>query len=131
MHSRKIKFGLAALIPSMMIGAWWVYQSGPVNKASFDRVQKGMTRAEVVNLLGPLGPDKRWEFSDEDQSVVFAIWDGIGCSIDVTFINGKVHEKVLTQISIWQRFDDWWNGRQRLPDGMPRCAAECELWQDS
>src|SRR5437764_728030 len=62
----------------------------PAQSADFDRISKGMTMAEVEEILGEPTSVERVEFDDID----WLLWRlGDGAHISVYFRNNRVHAK--------------------------------------
>lgn len=67
----------------------------PINKDNFDKIETGMTTAEVQRLLGP-----PTESSSVDVAVFSggqSVWRRGDITITVQFVNGKVVAKQFTQ----------------------------------
>jgi hypothetical protein len=68
---------------------------GKINRDNFDRISDGMSKQQVVQLLG--------EPSESSGASLFgisgdsAVWRGNGTEIDVQFLNGKVIAKQMKQ----------------------------------
>jgi hypothetical protein len=62
-----------------------------VSAENFDRIQPGMSKAEIVEILGE--PDETSGFGMGDLSGDAATWMSGKDSISVQFVNGKVFAK--------------------------------------
>jgi hypothetical protein len=81
-HRRKLVVALVAVILGLTAFAGWsAFPAVPhrINRASYERIHRGMTRAEVETLLsGPAGDytttPRRWAASLERQTFFAANW---------------------------------------------------------
>ncbi|MFZ5555637.1 MAG: DUF3862 domain-containing protein [Pseudomonadota bacterium] len=78
---------LAALLAALVLAAC----GSKVSQENFDRIKSGMTKEEVVAILGK--PDETSGFSLGNLSGESAAWTGRDASISVQFANDKVLSK--------------------------------------
>lgn len=99
---------MALLLGLAMVGltAFLVATQDPINQTNLDRIQVGMTKKEVIAILGREGePFERFWLTD--------VWYGRKHSIMITFdLEGQVADKdVLRSIggtpSIFERLRGW------------------------
>lgn len=77
----------AALLAALALAAC----GSRVSQENFDRIKAGMTKDEVVAILGK--PDETSGFSLGSLSGESASWKGRDAAIDIQFANGKVMSK--------------------------------------
>lgn len=67
-----------------------------VTRSNFERIETGMSRAEVIDLLGK--PDEQSSVGIGEFTGGTAAWDGGGRRISVVFANGNVTLKSFGNI---------------------------------
>jgi hypothetical protein len=83
---------LAALMAALVLAAC----GSKVSQENFDRIKAGMTKEEVVAILGK--PDETSGFSLGTLSGESAAWTGKAASISIQFANEKVLSKQFSQV---------------------------------
>lgn len=97
------------LVVAILVVAWgyWYFRTGTFSQINYARINHGMTRNEVADLLGSQGtevpaPDKlpgdmvvQW-----DHSYNYGISWAIGLYVQVTFRNGVVVDKKYWEPSL-------------------------------
>jgi hypothetical protein len=69
-----------------------------VNQDNFDRIQTGMTQAEVKAILGT--PTETSSINIGGLSGTASRWDGDNGSISVQFVNGEVQAMQYSRVQI-------------------------------
>src|SRR5262249_60673684 len=49
---RLLLFGLLAVMAALAVAVWLVWPRSAINRANYERIEQGMTRAEVEAILG-------------------------------------------------------------------------------
>jgi hypothetical protein len=89
---KAVRASLAALLAALALAAC----GSRVSQENFDRIQSGMTREEVVAILG--APTETSGFSVGSLSGESAAWSGKDASISIQFANGKVMSKQYSKV---------------------------------
>jgi hypothetical protein len=90
--SKAVRASLAALLAALALAAC----GSRVSQENFDRIQSGMTREEVVAILG--APTETSGFSVGGLSGESAAWSGKDAGISIQFANGKVMSKQYSKV---------------------------------
>src|SRR5262249_24804540 len=86
------KLSLLLFVPLMVLLVWINDPVPPIDKATFSKIQKGMTKKEVENLLGPLaGSELQGELVGGKLNTI-DVWEGRNCAIVVFFSDDRVTE---------------------------------------
>ena len=112
MKRAKPLIGLIVLTAAVFVVGWLIQPSDPVNEANFDRIQKGMTEADVERLL------ESSHYCDDPggENWRYKGWRGNGNNIiTVVFAdeNGKhvVRGKMFHNPSFWEILNARCRGR--------------------
>jgi hypothetical protein len=85
----------ALLLPIIVCGVWFVAQRGRITQANFDRIQMGMSLAEVCALLGEPG-------EDGDCASGWCSWCDGRNFIIVCFDHGKAFHKEVHLATVYE-----------------------------
>jgi hypothetical protein len=102
---------------------WWVQPMDPINAATFNRIQVGMTQQEVENILGGPGGEIQEEiqghFVPGQWTGSPTVWYGRQNAIIIRFQSqGDAHvvgSKELFNPGVWDRLKAWWGGYELDP----------------
>jgi outer membrane protein assembly factor BamE (lipoprotein component of BamABCDE complex) len=91
-RSPRLDFQIAAAVLALCLVAC---AGSKINKENFDRINTGMSQAEVQSILGP--PTESESVDVTVFSGTSSTWKWQDTTITIQFVNGKVIAKQLTQ----------------------------------
>lgn len=116
MNRRVLFLSLPALAALAAIATWLIHASDPF-KANFDRIEVGMGKQDVIQLVGI--PDDEYDTfggHEEMKDLIYRRGPRSYALIDLRKRDGDwiVGSKEYVQQSLWDRIHEWLFGRQEL-----------------